>query len=194
MFKERDEAKRLTYKNEIKDLEDQNRICIYTDECGIQKDLVRQFGRSERGQRVYGQTTATRHAQTGIVSGYTRLPDQENYNYIAPWIFNCNCNTLVFNTWVEKILIPELKILQNCYPKYRLVVIMDNVSYHKSLETKELLAQAGIELKFQPPYSPDLNPIEPSWNTTKNEIRMQNEGTFLDKLCNTLRSRAWSSD
>jgi hypothetical protein len=165
---------------------------IYADECGIQKDLVKQYGRSEKGERVYGETTATRHSQTGIVSGYARLPDKDSYLYIAPWIYDCNCDTIVFNTWVQKILIPELKIMQKIYPEYTPILILDNVRYHKSKQTEEILNKEGIILKFQPPYSPDLNPIEPSWDTTKNEVRNQNEDTFLNKLCNSLRIRAWS--
>jgi len=70
---------------------------------------------------------------------------------------------------------------------------MDNVRYHKSEETQELCKQSNINLKFQPPYSPDLNPIEPSWGTTKNEIRNQihTKESFEDKLCNSLVSRSW---
>jgi len=70
---------------------------------------------------------------------------------------------------------------------------MDNVAYHKSKVTKEVLEQNNINLKFQPPYSPDLNPIEPSWNTTKNEIRNQSytEITFIEKLDNSLNQRSY---
>jgi len=79
------------------------------------------------------------------------------------------------------------------------------VSYHKSKETKELLKEAGVSLKFQPAYSPDLNPIEPSWDTTKNDIRglsgqERSEGrcneriSFLDKLCSILNFRTWSDN
>jgi len=65
---------------------------------------------------------------------------------------------------------------------------MENASCHKSKVTKEVLEQNNINLKFQPPYSPDFNPIEPSWNTTKNEIRNQSytEITFIEKLDNSL--------
>ena len=76
---------------------------------------------------------------TGIVSGYVKLPYTEKYQYISPWIFNCNCDTLVFHTWILKTL----------------------------------------------PYLPDLNPIEHSWDTTKNEVRnnQNKEVCFVDKLC-----------
>jgi len=146
---------------------------------------------------LYGETIATRHAKTGIVSGYAKLPDNDKYLYIAPWIFNCNCDTIVFNTWIEQILIPEVVNLQGIYPEHNMILILDNVSYHKSEKTRKLLERANIILRFQPAYSPGLNPIEPSWDTTKNQIRNRqqkdNQDTFLTKLCNSLKSRSWSS-
>ena len=72
---------------------------------------------------------------------------------------NGNVDSDTFNTWLEKILIPEL-------PKNS-VVIMDNASFHKSLKTKEILAEHGHELEFLPPYSPDFNLIENKWAQAK---------------------------
>jgi len=51
---------------------------------------------------------------------------------------------------------------------------MDNVAYYKrkkSEKTRNILAKNGINLKFQPSYSPNLNPIKPSWRHTKDDIR-----------------------
>jgi putative transposase len=56
-------------------------------------------------------------------------------------------------------LIPELKAGQ--------VVIMDNATFHKSQTTHELIKEAGCEILFLPPYSPDLNPIETFWANFK---------------------------
>ena len=36
---------------------------------------------------------------------------------------------------------------------------MDNVSFHKSKEIKELIKQSSNTPLFIPPYSPELNPI-----------------------------------
>jgi hypothetical protein len=40
------------------------------------------------------------------------------------------------------------------------VVILDNLSSHKSEKAAELLKTLGAWFLFLPPYSPDLNPIE----------------------------------
>lgn len=54
----------------------------------------------------------------------------------------------------------------------RSVVFMDNASFHNiSLKTKEVFAEAGVLIEMQPPYSPDLNPIEYFFGSLKNHIR-----------------------
>ena len=51
------------------------------------------------------------------------------------------------------------------------VLIMDNLSPHKSELTLALIAQAGAQVLFLPPYSPDLNPIEKMWSKIKQLLR-----------------------
>lgn len=81
-----------------------------------------------------------------IIAGYV------NNKSIAPMVFNGSCNTELFNIWVERFLIKELKRGQ--------VVIMDNATFHKSQRTKDLIESVGCKIIFLPPYSPDFNPIE----------------------------------
>lgn len=50
-------------------------------------------------------------------------------------------------------------------------VIVDNASYHKSHELKDLFKEYNCTLIFLPPYSPDLNPIENLWGTIKQQLR-----------------------
>ena len=81
---------------------------IHADECGIQEDLLRERGRigkdkNGHAQRLYGEKTGTKHRKTGLIAGYAKLPDKDQYLYIAPMVYNCNCDTVVFNTWLEKI-------------------------------------------------------------------------------------------
>ena len=44
---------------------------------------------------------------------------------------------------------------------------MDNTSFHKNKELKELIENQGHKILFLPPYSPDLNPIEQKWSQAK---------------------------
>ncbi len=195
---------------------------MFADECGIQEDLVREKGRIQdkieiriktdkngnriekqikKAQKLYGNKTATKHNKTatkhnktGLIASYCKLPDSDIYQYIAPMIYqDTTCDTILFNTWLKECLIPETTKLQMRYPYKRINLVIDNVPYHKSQTTTDLCISHNINLVFQPPYSPDLNPIEPSWTHTKNDIRSQSYDPtpFQDKLCNSLNSRSY---
>ena len=69
----------------------------------------------------------------------------------------------VFEAFVEQVLTPQLKPGD--------LVVMDNLSSHKRLRTRQLIEAAGAEVLFLPPYSPDLNPIENVFAKVKNSLR-----------------------
>jgi transposase len=69
----------------------------------------------------------------------------------------------VFETYLEKILAPELLPGQ--------IVVMDNLSSHKGPRARELVEERGCELLYLPPYSPDLNPIEEAFAKIKALLR-----------------------
>jgi 6-phosphogluconate dehydrogenase (decarboxylating) len=69
----------------------------------------------------------------------------------------------VFRAYVRRVLCPTLRKGD--------VVIMDNLSPHKSELTLSLIEQAGAEVLFLPAYSPDLNPIEKMWSKIKACLR-----------------------
>jgi transposase len=48
---------------------------------------------------------------------------------------------------------------------------MDNLSAHKTEKVRELVEEAGCELLYLPPYSPDLNPIEEAFSKIKGILR-----------------------
>jgi transposase len=68
-----------------------------------------------------------------------------------------------FETYVEHFLAPTLKAGE--------VVVMDNLQVHKSLRVKELIEEAGAEVLFLPPYSPDFSPIEEAFSKVKGIVR-----------------------
>jgi transposase len=51
------------------------------------------------------------------------------------------------------------------------IVIMDNLSSHKSIRVLELIESVGARVDFLPAYSPDLNPIELMWSKVKSILR-----------------------
>ncbi len=82
---------------------------------------------------------------------------------IAPLCYQGTCDTLLFNFWRVNFLLPELT------PGH--TIVMDNAAFYKSEETRNLIQQAGCEVLFLLPYSPDLNPIEKVWANIKALIR-----------------------
>jgi len=72
-------------------------------------------------------------------------------------------NALVFEAFVEKVLLRELSEGD--------VVVMDNLSSHKRDRTRELIESAKAQLLYLPPYSPDLNPIENIFSKAKQLLR-----------------------
>ena len=72
-------------------------------------------------------------------------------------------DTEVFRAYVREVLSPTLRPGD--------VVILDNLSPHKSEPTLDLIRQAGAEVLFLPAYSPDLNPIELMWSKVKTYLR-----------------------
>ena len=51
------------------------------------------------------------------------------------------------------------------------VFVMDNLAAHKTARVRALLDTSGFDYRYLPPYSPDLNPIEPAWAKVKGELR-----------------------
>ena len=51
------------------------------------------------------------------------------------------------------------------------LVVMDNLSVHKSPEVLKLVEAVGAEVRLLPAYSPDLNPIEKMWSKIKALLR-----------------------
>lgn len=68
-----------------------------------------------------------------------------------------------FVAFTERMLAPELRPGD--------VVVMDNLAAHKVKGVKEAIEAVGARLIYQPPYSPDLNPIEKCWSKVKHILR-----------------------
>jgi transposase len=72
-------------------------------------------------------------------------------------------NRLAFETYVERILMPELREGD--------VVVMDNLSSHKGWKVREKVEAAGASLLYLLPYSSDFNPIENAFAKLKALLR-----------------------
>jgi transposase len=84
-----------------------------------------------------------------------------------------------FRAYVEQFLAPTLKAGD--------IVIMDNLSSHKIAGIEQAIAARGAQLLYLPPYSPDLNPIEPAFAKFKALLRKAAERT-VDALWSRLET------
>jgi transposase len=55
---------------------------------------------------------------------------------------------------------------------------MDNLPPHKKPSVIAAIEEAGAEVWFLPPYSPDLNPIEKMWSKVKAFLRKAKARTW----------------
>lgn len=83
-------------------------------------------------------------------------------------------DTESFRAYVEAVLVPTLRPGD--------IVVMDNLSPHKSDPTLALITQVGAQVRFLPAYSPDLNPIELMWSKVKQWLRSVEARTHADLI------------
>lgn len=93
----------------------------------------------------------------------------------------------MFLAWVEQFLCPTLQPGD--------IAILDNLSSHKVEGVQEAIAAAGATIRYLPPYSPDLNPIEKLFSKLKTLLRKaacrSSEDLWkqIGELLNTVSSR-----
>jgi transposase len=83
-------------------------------------------------------------------------------------------DTESFRAYVGRVLVPTLRPGD--------IVVMDNLSPHKSDPTLALITNAGAQVLFLPAYSPDLNPIEKMWSKVKSLLRGAEARTPADLI------------
>jgi transposase len=132
------------------------RRLVFVDECGANTAMTRRYGRAPAGQRVY--TDAPGHWESITLTCGLRLSGPT-----AAFAFPGATNTDMFETYVEEVLVPELRPGD--------VVIWDNIKPHQSEEAVEAVEAAGARVVPLPPYSPDLTPIEEMVSKVKEVIR-----------------------
>lgn len=119
--------------------------------------MVRRYGWAPRGERVRGYAPHGHWKITTFIAGLCAD------GIIAPFVVDQPMNRAIFNQYVRQFLAPELRPGD--------IVILDNLSSHKSAEAEALIEARGATMLFLPPYSPDLNPIEQMFAKFKELLR-----------------------
>lgn len=132
---------------------------VFIDETGAQTNMTRRYGRAPRGQRLLCKVPWGHWKTTTFVSAL-------RWDGItAPAVFDGPMDGDCFRAYVEQVLAPTLSPGD--------IVIMDNLASHKVAGIKEAIEATGAVLRYLPPYSPDLNPIEQAIAKLKSHLRKE---------------------
>lgn len=129
---------------------------VFLDECGVNINLTRRYAWGPRGSRVFSSVPLNTPTNTTILSSI-RVNGEMTYV-----VYKGGTNEERFLQYLQ-ILLPTL------HPDD--ILIMDNMSSHRTKKVQELLKEAGVKYLYLPPYSPDLNPIEKAWAKAKGVLR-----------------------
>lgn len=136
----------------------------FIDETSVKTNMAKTSGWAPRGQRLVDYTPFG-HWRTQTFIGALRHDRLD-----APWVIDGAMNGQMFERYISTQLAPTLRKGD--------VVILDNLSSHKSPGAAQALQDIGAWFLFLPPYSPDLNPIEMAISKLKTLIRKAAARTY----------------
>jgi transposase len=129
----------------------------FIDETSLKTNMAKTTGWVSKGARL------TDHAPFGHWNTQTFIAALRHDRLDAPWVIDGAMNRELFELYVETQLAPTLQPGD--------VIILDNLSSHKSPTAADAMRAVGAWFLFLPPYSPDLNPIEMAFAKLKALIR-----------------------
>jgi transposase len=134
---------------------------VFIDETGTSTSMARLRGRSKRGQRLLGRVPWGHWKILTFVAGL------RHDGITAPFVIDRPMTSVIFIEYLRQCLVPTLKPGD--------IVVMDNLPAHKNPAVRQIIEAAGAELRYLPPYSPDLNPIEQAFAKLKAHLRKAQE-------------------
>jgi transposase len=135
----------------------------FIDETWASTNMARKYGRSARGERLVGTVPHGHWKTTTFIAALGAQGMQ------APMVIDEAMNGDLFIAYIEQVLVPTLQPGD--------VVILDNLGAHKRPKARQAIEKAGCTLRFLPPYSPDLNPIELAFSRLKSLLRKAGKRT-----------------
>ena len=130
---------------------------LFLDETSTPITLTPLRARAPRGQRAVGRIPRGKRPHIAWLATLSLTGMGESL------VVNGPVDGPVFVTFVERVLVPSLRPGQ--------VVVLDNLSVHKSAQARQLIEQAGCRRVLLPSYSPDFTPIEHAFAQTKQGLR-----------------------
>ena len=158
---ERDEAARAAWRVEVSTLNPAD--LIFVDETSTHTSMTRHRARAPRGERAVGRVPRNHGSNITLLAALTPTG-------IGPVVAIPGAvDGAAFVAYAERVLAPSLRPGQ--------VVVLDNLSAHKSELARRAVETVGARLLFLPAYSPDFNPIELAFAKVKQRLRAAAERT-----------------
>ena len=126
--------------------------------------MLRLNGWNPRGERLVSDAPMGHWETVTFIAGLRKT------GVVAPMLIKGAMNGEAFLAYIEQCLVPTLKRKD--------IVVADNVPFHKVAGVEEAIQVAGASLRYLPPYSPDLNPIELLFHPLKTCLRKAAERTM----------------
>jgi transposase len=130
---------------------------VFLDEMGLQSVLSRLRGWAHEGQRLVEAVPGGKWHTSTLVQAIGL--DGIRAAMVSDGPINACC----FAGFCQWLLVPAL------HPGD--LVVMDNLSSHRSTTAIEAIEAVGARVVYLPPYSPDLNPIENIFSKVKQLFR-----------------------
>ena len=145
-------------------------MLIWLDESGCdRRNSTRKYGYSIRGIRPVDHRILIRGTR------YSAIPVMSVRGIHDVFLAEGSVNGEKFEFFIRNYLLPVVMPFNGINPLS--VVIMDNASIHHVQSNVQLIENAGAKVLFLPPYSPDLNPLEPVFGKVK-AILKENDCIF----------------
>ncbi len=127
------------------------------DESSTNIAFTSRYARAPRGERAHGKAPRNWGKNVTLISSIT-------LSGMGPSMsIEGSSDTESFGLYMRDVLAPQLKGGQ--------IVVMDNLSVHRSKWVRELVEEQGCQLWLLPSYSPDFNPIEEAFSKVKGLLR-----------------------
>jgi transposase len=146
---------------------------VFLDETSLKTDLTRLRGWAEGGQRLVEAIPGGKWRTNTLVQAVALDGTR------AAMVLDGPINGASFAGFCQWLLAPALQPGD--------LVVMDNLSSHKTVHAVQAIESVGAQVVYLPPYSPDLNPIENIFSKVKQLLRGLRPRTF-DQIVDAARA------
>ena len=130
---------------------------VFVDECGINIAMTSLYGRAPKGTRAVGHVPRTRGVNVTVIAALSLAGLGATMTLQGP------ATTQAFDAYVAHPLAATLQPTQ--------VVVLDNIRIHKGPAVIPTIEACRCSVRFLPPYSEGLAPIDEAFSKLKTALR-----------------------